>query len=148
VPPDRYPAFSRGKRAIFCGVGSQLMEHECHRLTGFRAQQYLRTIDLQCYLGYGVSSRSSGSASIPPIAGGSGSCDDAIDGYGRQLRPRSAPSSCSRRACGRRYGATVASAFLTRWSSSATSKRWCSSALALGDIDVDANHSLCAAITP
>ena len=46
VPPNRYPAFGRGKRAIFCGVGSQLMEHECHRLTGFRAQQHLRSIDL------------------------------------------------------------------------------------------------------
>lgn len=46
VPPNRYPAFRRGKRAIFCGVGSQLMEHECHRLTGFRAQQHRRSIDL------------------------------------------------------------------------------------------------------
>ena len=42
---------------------------------------------------------------------------------------------------------TVASTFLTRWSSSATSARWCSSAhLRSGDVDVDAHHPLRTAV--
>src|SRR5262249_36524036 len=46
IPPDGHTTTLGRERAVFCGVGSQLMKHNCHCLTRFRAQYDCWAVDL------------------------------------------------------------------------------------------------------
>ena len=45
VPTNRNPPLASGKRAVFCGIGRQFMEHRRYRLGSFRAEDYVGPLD-------------------------------------------------------------------------------------------------------
>ena len=116
---------------MFCGVSDQLMDHHCHRRSGLWPQDHFGAVDLNivaCCVGCQL--RWSSDASGTPCHWRSlkSSCVDAID----LSRPSSATTKCAIELLASNVcpatALTVARTFLTRWSSSATNTRWCSSA--------------------
>src|SRR6185436_2588112 len=47
VPSDRHAAISGRERTVIRGIDGELMEHHGHRRSRFRAQNYIRAIDLE-----------------------------------------------------------------------------------------------------